>query len=218
MISRLSGQALTFPVDWAGNPELLGARGETPKLGSSEDAQLIARLHAGNSNHLDVLFRRYSRWVLGTASRVLGDPTEAEEVVQEVFLYVYRRSEFFDPSKGSMKAWISRITLSRALDRKLSLARRRVYAGADIGSLEVQAETDLDREIETKLSRQHLERALAELTQMQRRTIEFFYFEGLELKEISERLREPLGNVRHYLYRGLARLRKNPIVHRLRRK
>jgi RNA polymerase sigma-70 factor (ECF subfamily) len=148
----------------------------------------------------------------------LGDPSEAEEVVQEVFFYLYRRPDLFDPSKGTVKAWISRIALSRALDRKLSLARKRFHAGADIGSLELRGKTDLDQEVETKLSRQHLERAFAELTQRQRRTIELFYFEGLELREISERLRQPLGTVRHHLYRGLERLRKSPVLHRLRRK
>jgi RNA polymerase sigma-70 factor (ECF subfamily) len=146
----------------------------------------------------------------------LGDPSEAEEVVQEVFFYLYRKSELFDPSKGSVKAWISQITVSRALDRKLYLARRRFYAGADINSLELPGETDLDEEIETKLSRKQLESAFAELTAMQRRTIELFYFEGLALREIGQQLRQPLGRVRHYLYRGLERLRKSPLLGRLR--
>jgi RNA polymerase sigma-70 factor, ECF subfamily len=216
MISRRSVQGLTFPVNCADNPELPVTMGETSEAASRDDTELIALLHARDSGHLDVLFDRYSRLVLGTASHVLGDPSEAEEVVQEVFLYLYRKSELFDPSKGSLKAWISRITFSRALDRKLYLARRRFYAGADISSVELPGQTDLDQEIETKLSRKELESAFTELTAMQRRTIELFYFEDLELREIGEQLRQPLGRVRHHLYRGLERLRKSPVLHRLR--
>jgi RNA polymerase sigma-70 factor, ECF subfamily len=190
--------------------------GHTSQPPSSDEAELIPGLHAKDSNDIDILFDRYSRLVLSTACRILGDPSEAEEVVQEVFFYLYRRPDLFDPSKGTAKAWISRIALSRALDRKLSLARRRLYAGADIGCLELRADTDVEHEIQTKLSRQCLDEAFTELTQMQRRTIELFYFEGLGLREIGQQLRQPLGRVRHYLYRGLGRLRKNPIVNRLR--
>lgn len=216
MTSRPSAQELTFPVNWASNPDGPIAISQTPESALRDDTDVIALLHARDSGHLDVLFDRYSRSVLGTACRVLGDPSEAEEVVQEVFFYLYRKSELFDPSKGSVKAWISQITVSRALDRKLYLARRRFYAGADINSLELPGETDLDEEIETKLSRKQLESAFAELTAMQRRTIELFYFEGLALREIGQQLRQPLGRVRHYLYRGLERLRKSPLLGRLR--
>jgi len=216
MISRLSGGALPLRVDGAGNSEVPGAMVDTSISVPRQDAELITRLHAQDSTSLDTLFHRYSGLVLGTAFRVLGNPSEAEEVVQDVFFYVYRRSEVFDPSKGSVKAWINQITVSRALDRKLSLARRRLCRGADIGSLELRADTDLEREIGTKLSRQYLERAFAELTPMQRRTIELFYFEGWGLREIGQKLRQPLGRVRHHLYRGLGRLRKSPVVDRLR--
>ena len=183
---------------------------------SPEDTALIGPLPSAHPSDLDVLFSRYSRLVLGTACRVLGDPSEAEEVVQEVFLYLYRKPELFDPSKGSLKAWIIQITVSRALDRKLHLARIGLYRCPDVSSLELRGETDLEYQIEAKFSRQYLERALAELTQRQRRTIEFFYFEELDLREISKRLSEPLGNVRHHLYRGLEHLRKSAVLRRLR--
>lgn len=216
MSSRPSVEPLT-PVVWAGNPEPATAAIETSETTSKEDAELAARLQLRDSTDLVVLFDRYSRLVLGIAFRVLGDPSEAEEVVQEVFLYVYRKSQLFDPSKGSIKAWISQIALSRALDRKSYLARRKTYA-ADIASLEIRTEPDLEHEVEAKLSRKHLKRAFAELSDAQRRTLEFFYFEGLELREISEQLSEPLGSVRHHLYRGLERLRKSSHLHGLCRK
>jgi RNA polymerase sigma-70 factor (ECF subfamily) len=79
-------------------------------------------------------------------------------------------------------------------------------------------ETDLDREIGAKLDCLQLKRAFAELSEMQRLTLELYYFEGLELREIAEKLNEPLGNVRHHCYRGLQRLRKSTFVQRLREK
>jgi len=170
------------------------------------------------TSNLDLLFDRYCGLVLGTACRILGDPIEAEDVAQEVFLYVYRRSQLYDPSKGSMRAWIIQIAFSRALDRRLHLARWRFYQAPDPSALELPGGTNPEQEVDRRISREHLEKALAELTEMQRRTIQFFYFAGLDLREISERLHEPLGCVRHYLYRGLERLRKSSALSTLSRK
>jgi len=116
----------------------------------------------------------------------------------------------FDEAKGSAKNWIIQIAMHRALDRKSHLARRGFYAGTDIAALgdTLLGETDLDREIGAKLNRVQLEKAFEQLPEMQRLTLELFYFEGLDLREISEKLNQPLGNSRHYFYRGLERLRK----------
>jgi RNA polymerase sigma-70 factor (ECF subfamily) len=171
-----------------------------------------------DATDLDLLFDRYSGLVLGTARRILGDPIEAQDVAQEVFFYVYRKSQLYDSSKGSIRAWIIQITLCRALDRKTHLARWRLYQGANSGPLETSGETDLEHEIDRRLNHEYLEKALAELSEMQRRTIEFFYFADLDLREISERLSEPLGCVRHHLYRGLKHLRKSTLLSTLGRK
>jgi RNA polymerase sigma-70 factor, ECF subfamily len=165
---------------------------------------------------VDILFHRYSRLVLGTAWRVLGNASDAEEVVQDVFLYLYRNPELFDPAKGTLKAWIVHITFCRALDRKLHSARRRFLPSTEIDAMRVREQTDLEQQLDAKLNRKYLDRALAGLSQMQRQTIECFYFQGLELREISEHLGEPLGNVRHHLYRGLKRLRNSSLLHQLR--
>ena len=78
--------------------------------------------------------------------------------------------------------------------------------------------TDLDREIGSRLNRAQLEKAFQDLPTMQRRTLELFYFEGLQLCEITDKLDEPMGNIRHHFYRGLDRLRKSAFVQRLREK
>ena len=180
-----------------------------------DDSHVLAGLRSNSSGGLTVLFERYSAPVFGIANRVLGDRSEAEEVVQDAFLYIYERAQLFDPAKGSARSWIFQIALSRALDRKSYLNRRGFYAGVDFARLDetFAGSTDLERETDARLSRHQLQRALTELTDMQRRTIEFFYFGGLELREISERLGQPLGNVRHHFYRGLERLRRRLLLH-----
>ena len=177
-------------------------------------------LNSLDCGDIDFLFDRYAGLVLGIARRVLGNNSEAEEVLQEVFFYIYERPQLFDPAKGSRKAWLVQIALSRSLDRKLYLLRRGFYSGVDICSLKdsLPSKTDLEHEAESRLNRRNLERAFAELTEKQRRTIDCFYFRGLELTEISALLHESLGNVRHHLYRGLKSLRENAHVLALRQK
>lgn len=178
----------------------------------------MARLQRQDGNGLEVLFHRYSRLTLVIARGVLRDAGEAEDVVQDSFFYVYKKARLFDPSKGSVKNWIMQIALHRALDRKAHLSRRGFYIGTDVGALEdiLLGETDLDREIGAKLNRVQLEKAFLQLPEIQRLTLELFYFEGLELREISQKLNQPLGNTRHHYYRGLERLRKSAFVQCLR--
>jgi RNA polymerase sigma-70 factor, ECF subfamily len=193
---------------------------ETPEARCPSDEELMARLHANDSTVLNLLFERYSRLVLGIALRILHDHGEAEEIVQEAFFQIFQKANLFDPAKGAAKAWIVQIAFHRALDRKSYLDRRGFYLGTDIGCLDgiLLGKTDLDQEIGAKLNRVHLEKAFEELPEKQRRTLELFYFEGLELREIIEKLNEPLGNVRHHLYRGLERLRNSAFIQRIREK
>jgi RNA polymerase sigma-70 factor, ECF subfamily len=177
----------------------------------------MAQLRVRESNALEILFDRYSRLVFGIALRTLRDYGEAEDALQDTFLYLYRRAALFDPLKGSAKAWIVQVAVHRALDRKWRLSRGGFYLGTEIDSVDdtLLGATDLDREIGARLVRAQLERAFAELSDAQRRTLEMFYFEGQELREIAGKLNEPLGNVRHYYYRGLERLRNSAFAGRL---
>lgn len=218
MSSPPPGRALTFPIAWGQSQERAATAPKAPELRIPSDEEVMVRLQANDSSALEILFERYSRLVLSIARGIVRDGGEAEDVVQEAFFYVYKKSLLFDGSKGNVKSWILQIALHRALDRKSHLARRGFYAGTDVGSLDdtLLGETDLDREIGAKLNRVQLEKAFEELPEIQRLTLELFYFEGLDLREISERLNEPLGNSRHHFYRGLERLRKSAFVQRLR--
>jgi RNA polymerase sigma-70 factor (ECF subfamily) len=219
MISPPNGRALVLPLVWPRERRHPLDVAEAASVRSPSDEELMADLQAESAEAaLETLFGRYSRLVSGIAFRILRDYSEAEEVVQEAIFYVYKKSALFDPKKGGAKAWIVQIAYSRALDRKAHLTRRGFYVGTEIESVgdTLVGKIDVEREIGAKLDFAHLREAFEALTHMQRLTLELFYFEGLELREISEQLHEPFGNVRHHFYRGLEQLRKSPSVQRLR--
>ena len=218
MSSPANGRALALPMVWGRNHGNLVEVPDASPVRTPSDEELMAGLQAKDANALEALFGRYSRLVSSIAFRILRDYSEAEEVVQEAFFYIYQRSALFDKRKGGAKAWIVQVAYSRALDRRAHLLRRGFYGGTEIESLDdtLVGKTDVEREIGSRINFDHLQRAFEDLTPMQRRTIELFYFEGMELREISERLHEPFGNIRHHFYRGLERLRKSPSVQRLR--
>lgn len=217
MSSPPNGRALALPVVWGSTRESALSL-PVVEVRSPSDEELMSSLQAKDSKALELLFDRYSGLVFGIALRILNDHSEAEEVVQEAFFYVYQRALIFDPLKGSAKGWVVQVAFSRARDRKAHLSRRGFYSGTDIDSLDdtLLGQNDVEREIGARLDFSQLQCAFEDLTHMQRQTLEMFYFEGMELREISERLHEPFGNVRHHFYRGLERLRKSPAVKRLR--
>ena len=191
MSSPPNGRALVLPAVWGTSRE----RPLAPTVVElrPSDEELLASVQAKDSKGLELLFNRYSRLIFGIAVRILNDRSEAEEVVQEAFFYIYQKALLFDPSKGSAKGWVVQIAFSRARDRRAHLLRRGFYSGTDIDSLDdtLSGSNDVEREIGLKLDFSQLQCAFEELTHLQRRTLEMFYFEGLELREISERLHEP---------------------------
>lgn len=218
MSSPPNGRALAFPVVWGSERENSVSTSQAAGIRTPTDEELMARIQEKDHRCLDLLYSRYARLVFGIALRIVSDRSEAEEVVQEVFLSLYQKALMFDPTKGSAKSWIVQIAFSRGRDRRTHLLRRGFYSGTDIESLDdtLQVEHDVEREVGLRIDFSHLLPAFEDLTPMQRTTLELFYFEGLELREIGERLNESLGNVRHHFYRGLERLRKSPAVKRLR--
>lgn len=149
---------------------------------------LLAGVATRDALALRSLVDRHSRLVMRIALRILHDYDEAEEVTQEVFLYVHQKGARFDASKGGARGWIVQLAYHRAFDRRTYLARRGFYGGTDVASLAdtVLGDTDLDRDVGSQLSRAQLEKAFEELPEQQGRTLEMFYFEGLELRETLE--------------------------------
>lgn len=214
------GRALLFPLMRPVEREKATQVGDVADRRPQSDEELMVRLQGRDCDALDLLFGRYGRLVLSVALRILNDFGEAEEIVQEVFFHAYQKAGLFDPLKGSAKTWIVQMAVHRALDRKAHLARRGFYLGTDLGSLDdtLLDQLDLDEQVGSLLNRELLAKAFDDLPIMQRRTLDLFYFEGLDLREISENLNQPLGNVRHHFYRGLERLRKSAFLQKIRQK
>ncbi|MFC5861815.1 RNA polymerase sigma factor [Acidicapsa dinghuensis] len=172
----------------------------------SDDA-LLAEVQSGSKEALGLLFRRYRPPVVHIARRILRDASEAEDLCQEVFVYLFEKAKLFDPSKGSASTWIIQIAYHRAMNRRAYLAHRQHYTAQEFD--EQRFGPSPRSSIDELTARNLLNRLRGQLTQDQRQTLELHFFEGYSLKEIAERTHQKLGNVRHHFYRGLERLRSN---------
>jgi len=175
------------------------------------DEEVMEQLCQGHPEALPTLFDRFYRLVLKIALRILRDPGEAEDVMQDVFFEIYNKAAQFDPAKGSTKTWILQYAYHRSLSRRQYLALRNFYDRHKTTEAEIAESNSIDivwRGLTFQEWRRVLEQGLATLTDKQRKTIELACFQGLLLSEIAERTRESLPNVRHHYYRGLEALRK----------
>jgi RNA polymerase sigma-70 factor (ECF subfamily) len=181
---------------------------EVPSEGFSvlSDEALIDYVVAGHSDALTVLFDRYHRLVYSVAVRIVRDPGEAEEVVQTVFLDIFRAAANFDPSRGMLKVWILQYAYHRALHRKRHLVANHFYRWEE---LEAAIEVGMSRPLSSNVHDvvRLAEEMLAQLKPRQREVVEMTYYEGLTAEETAARLGESVHAVRHHLHRGLASLR-----------
>jgi RNA polymerase sigma-70 factor (ECF subfamily) len=159
---------------------------------------LIGRLAGGDHAALAEVYDRYSGLVNGLALRILRNTAEAEEVIQEVFLQIWRQAVRYDPTRGSAEAWICTIARTRALDR----LRRRTSRREDSDEA-LPGATDMPRTVEALAVR----KALQSLSPDQRTALELAYYEGLTQSEIALRLGEPLGTVKTRIRTAMMRLR-----------
>ena len=173
------------------------------------DRVLIARIEGRDPDALALLYDRYSGRLMGVCQRVLGETGEAEEVLQEVFLWVWRAASTFDPGRGSVLAWLLVGTRSRAIDR---LRTRRPAARAGLRIVETVPDTASNENVEADSANREWEAlcrsAIAELPEDQRRALELAYFDGLTHQEISSRTATPLGTVKTRVRLGLMKLRE----------
>lgn len=171
------------------------------------DEQLIQQVAARCPDALTILFDRYHRLVFDVALRIVRDPGEAEEVVQTVFLDIYRAVANFDPQKGIPKMWILQYAYHRALHRKRHLTSNHFYRWEE---LEAAVEVGVGRSLKGELPEmvRLAEQMLGRLNPRQRAVLEMTYYEGLTAEEIAQRLGMSTHIVRHDLYRGLGALRE----------
>jgi RNA polymerase sigma-70 factor (ECF subfamily) len=188
------------------------------ELTPASDERLLHLAKAGDLGAVGILFDRYSRLVLGVGYRILHDRGEAEDLVQEVFLRLCKKSNSFDASKGSARTWLVQFAYRRAFDRRRYLTRRCFYVGTNLDCLKnaLQEGLGLEAEVAARVTGEQLRVAFEELNDKQSATLQLYFFEGLDLREAATRLGETLENTRHYYYRGLERLRRTAIALTLR--
>jgi len=175
-------------------------------LSKLSDEELASHVINGRHDALTVLFDRYHRLVFDVAVRIVRDASEAEEVVQTVFLDAFRAMANFDSRKGILKVWLLQYAYHRALHRKRHLVSNQFYRWEDLeAAIEVGAGKALWGELPE--AARLAEEMLGKLKPRQRRVLEMTYYEGLTAEEIAGQLGESAHVVRHDLRRGLIVLR-----------
>jgi RNA polymerase sigma-70 factor, ECF subfamily len=179
------------------------------------DEQLMARLDGPEVEAaLSELYDRYIRTVYGVGIKILGDRSSAEELVQEVFLKVWRSSGTFDPSRASFSTWLYRVTRSCALD----LYRKRAHRVHQIPDGETHVVTTRDSSagpqevVDESWLSWRVSRALEVLDAPHKEVINLAYFEGFSQREISERTGVPLGTVKSRTANAFKKLRRELAV------
>jgi RNA polymerase sigma-70 factor (ECF subfamily) len=164
---------------------------------------LVSAIRSGDEQAMAQLYERYSPVVYSVALRVLGDTGAAEDILQEIFMQLWRSPELFDPSRGSLPGWLAVITRNRAID---SLRKRRPET--DISDIFVAIEPDLASSVDWNRVRDKIRSALGSMPSPQRSALEMAFFEGLTHTEIAEKIGEPLGTIKTRIRAGLLTLRK----------
>ncbi len=164
------------------------------------DAQLVAKMAAGDRAALSSLYERHSGVLLGLAMRIVRSRLEAEDLLHDVFLEAWRSAKDFDPKRGRVRTWLAIRMRSRALDLQKSA---RVSRNAGDAGLELL----VDERDGASPDHARVRAVLAELGPDQRKVLELAYFEGLSCTEIAARVSVPVGTVKSRIAAGLDRLR-----------
>lgn len=169
----------------------------------TSDLALVTAIRSGDQGAMAALYDRYSSIVYAVALRVLQDTGAAEDVLQDIFMQLWRNPGAFDASRGNMAAWLAVIARHRAID---SLRRRRPEN--DIDDVIVSVEPDMASDADRSRAMDKVRGALETMAPPQRSALEMAYFEGLTHTEIAQKTGEPLGTIKTRIRTGLLSLRK----------
>jgi RNA polymerase sigma-70 factor, ECF subfamily len=173
------------------------------------DATLLVRLLQRDVSAFEQLYDRHARLVYGLVLRILQQASTSEEVVQDVFLQLWRNADQYDASRGPFVPWLCTMARNRALDHlrlKSERQRRREDLPEELPTIVVAPE--YEKALDEKRRAERVRALMASLTPQQKKAIELAYFEGLSHSEIAATLKEPLGTVKSWIRNGLLRLKE----------
>jgi RNA polymerase sigma-70 factor (ECF subfamily) len=185
------------------NPVQPRTSGSDPDLASLDDSALLQRLERNEQRAMEEVFRRYGSAVFSVALRVLRDRGQAEDVMQEVLLQLWRKPSAFDRGRGALGAWLLVVTRNRAID----VLRKRKFTDS-VDDVVLPSATNLASEAERNRMMEKVRAVLDELPADQRKPLELAYFEGMSHTEIAAATGDPLGTVKTRIRLGLIALRK----------
>jgi RNA polymerase sigma-70 factor, ECF subfamily len=177
--------------------------------GASPDATLVQRLLQRDVGAFEELYDRHSRIVYSLVLRILQQASTAEEVVQDVFLQLWRNAALYDRSRGPFVPWLLTLARNRALDQlRLKSERQRRREDQTEELPPVLTTPDFEGRLDEKRRATRVRELMAALNPQQKRALELAYFEGLSHSEIADALKEPLGTVKSWIRNGLLKLKE----------
>jgi RNA polymerase sigma-70 factor (ECF subfamily) len=175
----------------------------SPPPPTQDDAALLALVQRGDESAMASLFDRYSKIVYSVALRVLRDPASAEDVLQEVFMQIWRNPNSFVATRGSLGGWLAVVARNRSID-----ALRRKRPSEQVDDMALASNYNLGDEAERNSLMEKARGVIRLLPMEQRKTLEMAFFDGLTHSEIAEMTGDPLGTVKTRIRSALTSLRK----------
>ncbi len=218
------GSDVPHPAEQDGDPVQPVPQADTRPVRAGDPEEqaylraLVQRLARGDEAAYEDLYDRVSATVYGVCRRVLRDPSEAEEVAQEVLLEIWRTASRYDPARAGVRSWAVMIAHSRAVDRVRSTERRRAREEAT-ALPEPPAVDEVSEAAVTAFEVRRVQKAMADLSDLQRESVRLAFYGGHTHREVAVLLGVPLGTVKTRIRDGLTRLRSElgpelePAVH-----
>lgn len=175
-----------------------------------DDSMLFRLVQHADDQAFSAFYDRYVNLVFSIAYAIVGHQAVAEEIVQDVFLKIWKKNHTYHPEQSKLNTWLSAITRNRSIDelrkKKRNIEDRQV-SWAESSQQEDQENIGPEGWVQLRMDQQRVRRALAELPEEQRQAILLAYFHGMTQRQISEHIDEPLGTIKTRIRLGMQKLR-----------